>query len=646
MAELADGDGAAPPSVNSGEKWEWVGPPIHVRGRKHFYDTVKMTQIYHQHQERTLPNNNAPPGGSARGRGRARGRERGRNASNDSDDDADADVGTGGAGDDVEVHQRTRIFKVGDVVVINGDDGQKWVAQIVQLLQEHCYDTQDVQVVEDDTRCLRMRCTLRWLYQRTQVEQIYRPHVSRELFPQPVPAELCFSDHVEPTGSNPLEIIQGKAYLTENLRKHKLQSTNLPVDFQPGDIISLVRIYFDNVHDSPSKSVRELEHGELGRLLAGPSTESLFSPRWTRMLVKKGVVKRTGGAEATAGAIGSVSAGIVYAGCGSNYRNDDSSSRTPPGLRTTNYVRIPGLKNHRFATVKTKTMALKDIHAVATKHTGVNGAGAGASASQDGTANGKLRSNRRQNQVTGMKAKRKRVERIEDGGRVMRREAPSSHVGLSTHGTLSLLGTRNMESGASILPAVSVPHNTVNGFGSASSRLVSQVLSNQYPNSNDTNTGGVGGGLNYRHSRTCGLNHQPPTPVSSSQSLEIMEYRYAGESQPGKFGTESAMGGHGRARAPARTGPAAGARSNDFMIAGPSTNGTINSPQQEAVGSTALSKISQVYARLHPAQQKRARRILDIALSAVFPSIGHESDHTRDEDELVDQVVRALLYSL
>lgn len=181
----------------------------------------------------------------------------------------------------------TRKFFVGDTVSVASFDGF-WFAQIVEMFQVNprlplgtteepelktLLEAEEVlrrDELESALNTLGMRLTLRWFYDINEV-----PELALRSSPVPRPLasgmELYFSDHVEKSGSNSVEVIDGFVFLYASLSQYNAKKKAPPPQFNPiSDTIGLVRCFVrSNTHN-----IRELSEGELKRLLDKPSTSS------------------------------------------------------------------------------------------------------------------------------------------------------------------------------------------------------------------------------------------------------------------------------------------------------------------------------------------------------------------------------------
>eukprot|EP00171_Calliarthron_tuberculosum_P022501 IDg22501t1 len=196
-----------------------------------------------------------------------------------------------------------RIFRIGDsVLVSSGLAGPEcaWAAQIVELLEPASRAMpidDELSIVDDNTTGKNMRCTLRWLYAPSDVPpESHRGAVNIIPAPRSDGREMYFSDLVEKTGSNGLDVIEGRAYLsaTEDELAHKINSK--PHGFWRGDDIKLVRVYYGNASGNPGP-LRNLNTGELSRLLRNPTTDIEYAEYRGRMygplsVVLKGIASQ------------------------------------------------------------------------------------------------------------------------------------------------------------------------------------------------------------------------------------------------------------------------------------------------------------------------------------------------------------------
>lgn len=203
----------------------------------------------------------------------------------------------------VSVHRRhinkKRYFKVGDAVVMSGDGGQVWIAQIVNLFQTQHNDIHIKELLrnstarnDDERRHELMRCTLRWFY---NINDMNHHTLSSTRLPKPIPNEIWFSDHVEQDGYNDVQVIEGKAWLFPSAQaQHAFVKDPDPTFDRRKDELRVVRCFVDSNTDH--LPVRELERTELDRLLRNPTTDKdLFENSRLRLYGSAGaVLKGTG----------------------------------------------------------------------------------------------------------------------------------------------------------------------------------------------------------------------------------------------------------------------------------------------------------------------------------------------------------------
>eukprot|EP00178_Gracilaria_changii_P024293 TRINITY_DN731_c0_g1_i2.p2 TRINITY_DN731_c0_g1~~TRINITY_DN731_c0_g1_i2.p2 ORF type:complete len:777 (-),score=133.33 TRINITY_DN731_c0_g1_i2:19980-22310(-) len=169
----------------------------------------------------------------------------------------------------------TRRYKVGDTVNMAGGD-DTWVAQIIDLFQVNAHDPELRQILRTDSlkneskhHYELKRCTLRWFYNFSDMD----PHSLRTAkWPKILEDEIWFSDHIEKPGYNSVQVIDGRAWLFDNMREKNEFLTNPPEDYdEERDIIRIVRGFVDSTRDH--LPVRLLVDGELEWLQANPSQE-------------------------------------------------------------------------------------------------------------------------------------------------------------------------------------------------------------------------------------------------------------------------------------------------------------------------------------------------------------------------------------
>lgn len=208
----------------------------------------------------------------------------------------------------VECHvlskNQRRIFYVGDLVLVSSgqaDPEAAWVAQLVELL-EPAFRARPIDdelaIIDDNATGKSMRCTLRWLYAPSDVP----PESHRgaaNIIPAPLTdgREMYFSDLVEKTGSNGLEVIEGRAHLSQSEDELASMLSIAPPGFCKGDIVKLVRVYYGNASGNPGP-LRNLNTGELSRLLNNPTTYIEYAEYRGRLygplsVVLKGIKART-----------------------------------------------------------------------------------------------------------------------------------------------------------------------------------------------------------------------------------------------------------------------------------------------------------------------------------------------------------------
>ncbi len=188
-----------------------------------------------------------------------------------------------------------RTFRVGDTVYVNAGGEEPWVAHLVNMFQRGSseQDDDEVQVVDDSNSNNSMRCTLRWCYTKGDLEP-ESLRLARDL-PRRIPGEMYFTDHVEDSGSNGLEVIEGRAFLCSTEQEMRNLKENPPKNYWDDDAVRLVRCFYGNKSGSPPP-LRELEKGELQHLISKPSTDTHLYRRSRPALfgVTGAVMKGTG----------------------------------------------------------------------------------------------------------------------------------------------------------------------------------------------------------------------------------------------------------------------------------------------------------------------------------------------------------------
>lgn len=189
------------------------------------------------------------------------------------------------SGEDLE-----RVYKVGDVVVMNGEHNERWFAQIVEFFQVHENDSELREILHMDSRRIAgtehyelMRCTLRWFY---NVGDVDKQSFRRSRIPKPESNEIYFSDHVEKDGYNDVTIIEGLAFLVGSSVARKDFLREPPQRYSEDfDHVCIVRCFINSNIDEPV--LRSLDKGELHYLLQNPTSEKdLYEKSRQRMLGK------------------------------------------------------------------------------------------------------------------------------------------------------------------------------------------------------------------------------------------------------------------------------------------------------------------------------------------------------------------------
>lgn len=193
-----------------------------------------------------------------------------------------------------------RVYEIGDPVVMAGDSDEPWVAQIVDLFQVREDDPELRQILRKDSRKSiganhyeLMRCTLRWFYTHSDMnKQVLR----RSRLPK-VSNEIWFSDHVERDGYNDIQVIEGLAFLFPSMHAMQAFEREPSRRFRRNyDLMRIVRCFVNS--RSEDLPIRELEKGELLKLLQNPSTEKdLFENSRLRLYGSAGAVVKGLGAK-------------------------------------------------------------------------------------------------------------------------------------------------------------------------------------------------------------------------------------------------------------------------------------------------------------------------------------------------------------
>lgn len=188
-----------------------------------------------------------------------------------------------------------RIYRLGDTVVMKGENEDTWIAQIVELFQVKEDDEELREVLQIDLRKINsthhyelIRVTLRWFYNPSDMNM----HTLRSSScPNHIKNEIYFSDHVEKEGYNDITVIEGRAWLARDKREREDILQNPPKGFLRGmDQVRIVRCFVNS--QSPELAVRELDTGELRYLLGHPTADKdLFETSRQRM---RGLVNSNG----------------------------------------------------------------------------------------------------------------------------------------------------------------------------------------------------------------------------------------------------------------------------------------------------------------------------------------------------------------
>lgn len=183
-----------------------------------------------------------------------------------------------------------RIYKVGDVVVMNGEQNERWFAQIVELFQVRENDNELREILHMDSRRNAgtahyelMRCTLRWFY---NVGDVSKDALRRSRIPKPIDKEVYFSDHVEKDGYNDVTVIEGLAFAVGSAVAKEQFLREPPERYvELFDHVCIVRCFINSSVEEPV--LRNLDKGELNFLLQNPTSDKdLFSKARQRMMGK------------------------------------------------------------------------------------------------------------------------------------------------------------------------------------------------------------------------------------------------------------------------------------------------------------------------------------------------------------------------
>lgn len=150
----------------------------------------------------------------------------------------------------------TRIFKVGDFVVTNGEEEDgPWFGQIVEMLH-------------DSSKKPPKRVTLRWCYR----EEDLSDQASAKVPDKPIiENEIFITDHVEKSGSNAVTVIGGIVFLAKSEAELHHLETDEHSEMEGKDEICLCRT-FVNIH-KPVRA-RHLRDGELSYMIDYPTVDS------------------------------------------------------------------------------------------------------------------------------------------------------------------------------------------------------------------------------------------------------------------------------------------------------------------------------------------------------------------------------------
>ncbi|CAN8073608.1 unnamed protein product [Agarophyton chilense] len=170
---------------------------------------------------------------------------------------------------------RKRQFKVGDTVNMAGDEAI-WVAQIIELFQVNAHDPELRHILRTDSlkneskhHYELKRCTLRWFYNPSDMDWTTLKNCR---WPKRLNDEIWFSDHIEKPGYNSVQVIDGRAWLFDNMLEKNEFLANVPEEYdEERDIIRIVRGFVDSkLEDLPA---RLLFDDELKWLQANPSDD-------------------------------------------------------------------------------------------------------------------------------------------------------------------------------------------------------------------------------------------------------------------------------------------------------------------------------------------------------------------------------------
>lgn len=183
-----------------------------------------------------------------------------------------------------------RVYKIGDVVVMNGEQNDRWFAQIIELFQVLENDNELREILHMDSRRNAgsahyelMRCTLRWFY---NVGDVTKDALRRSRIPKPIENEVYFSDHVEKDGYNDVTVIEGLAFAVGSTAALEQFLREPPSRFVDSfDHVCIVRCFINSSIEEPV--LRNLDKGELNFLLQNPLPDKdLYSKARQRMMGK------------------------------------------------------------------------------------------------------------------------------------------------------------------------------------------------------------------------------------------------------------------------------------------------------------------------------------------------------------------------
>lgn len=153
-------------------------------------------------------------------------------------------------------HTAPRTYRIGDAVITNVESpGGPWVGFLTELFEPG----DDENFPADQWK----RCNIRWLDSFTSSAKEYEDvSFLRRSNVKPENGELFLSDIVDQP-SNPVSVIDGRAFLATNPEELEELQENRPAEFREEDLTRLVR-YFYQLEKKPML-VRPLHEGELQR---------------------------------------------------------------------------------------------------------------------------------------------------------------------------------------------------------------------------------------------------------------------------------------------------------------------------------------------------------------------------------------------